>query len=115
MFESTLAILKPPPSRTFEAVHYGAMHFDDANKKWHSVLGGKSAKLYSRNDDLVLLKQPEYEDRLTAFVHRYLPVLFVVREKSSLQSWPCITEISDALSTDHTTVREETGQHSVRT
>jgi hypothetical protein len=42
------------------------------------VLAGHSATLYSSNDDLVLLKQPQHEDRLTAFVHTYLPVLFIV-------------------------------------
>jgi hypothetical protein len=34
--------------------------------------------LYETDDDLVLLKQPAYEDRVTTFVQRYLPILFLV-------------------------------------
>ena len=78
LFESTLAVLKSPPSRTFDAIHHASKRFNKAAKRWDPVLGGYSATLYSTNDDLVLLKQPEHDDRLTAFVHKYLPVLFVV-------------------------------------
>jgi hypothetical protein len=41
-------------------------------------LAGHSVTLYSLNDELVMLKQPQYEDRLTKTVHRWLPVLFIV-------------------------------------
>jgi hypothetical protein len=82
LFESTLAILKPPPSRTFDAIYDKSRLFNETTKQWNPLLGGCSSTLYSTNDDLVLLKQPEHEDRLTAFVHKYLPVLFVVRSAS---------------------------------
>lgn len=39
---------------------------------------GASAKLYTTDEDLVVLKQAEFEDRLTGFVQRYLPVFFMV-------------------------------------
>jgi len=54
------------------------MRYNEREKRWDPILGGHSAELYSTNEDLVLLKQPTHEDRLTAFVHQYLAVFFAV-------------------------------------
>jgi uncharacterized membrane protein YkgB len=78
MFESSLAMMKAPPKRNFEAIHNAFTRFNKAAKRTDPVLAGHSATLYSTNDELVMLKQPQYEDRLTKMVHKWLPVLFIV-------------------------------------
>jgi hypothetical protein len=78
LFESTLAVLKPPPLRTFEAVQHAFNRYNDQEKRWDPVLGGFSASLYSQKDTLILLKQPIHEDRVTAFVQKYLAIFFTV-------------------------------------
>lgn len=82
IYESTLASLGPPPARTFDAVHHAATRYDKKSKQQESIFDGHSARLYNTNTDLVVLKQPEYEDRLTGFVQRYLPIIFVVRDET---------------------------------
>ena len=77
--ESQMAQLGPPPIRTFDAVHHASTRFNKAANHRDLIFGGHSATLYERNDDLVLLKQPAHEDRVTTFVQQYLPVLFLVR------------------------------------
>jgi hypothetical protein len=72
-----LASIKAPPKRTFEAIHHALFRTDEENKEY-SVLTGSSGNLYDKNKDLVLLKHPEHQDRLTEFMHNYLPVLFTV-------------------------------------
>jgi len=79
-----MAQLGPPPIRTFDAVHHASTRYNKVADQRESIFGGYSAILYERNDDLVLLKQPAYEDRVTTFVQRYLPVLFLVRTTQSL-------------------------------
>ncbi|KAH6629701.1 hypothetical protein C7974DRAFT_395030 [Boeremia exigua] len=82
LFECTLACVKSPPSRTFEAVFHASTRFNKDSKEHDPILGGSSSKLYSLNDDLVLLKQPEHNDRLTAFVQRFLPVFLVSEQRA---------------------------------
>jgi hypothetical protein len=79
LFESTLAVIKPPPKRTFDAIYHASTRFNETENRRDTIFSGCSAELYSTDDDLVLLKQPAYEDRLTLFVQRYLPVIFAVR------------------------------------
>ena len=81
IYESTLASLGPPPARTFDAVHHAATHHDKISKQQESIFDGHSARLYSTNTDLVVLKKPEYEDRLTCFIQRYLHIIFLVRDE----------------------------------
>lgn len=78
LFESTLAILRPPPPRTFDAIQHAFHRYDDQEDRYDPILGGFSAGFYSQRDKLVLLKQPIHEDRVTAFVQKYLAVLFTV-------------------------------------
>ncbi|KAF2666786.1 hypothetical protein BT63DRAFT_427199 [Microthyrium microscopicum] len=75
LFESTMASIKPPPKRTFEAIRHALYRKDDQNNEY-SILTGSSQDMYSSNDDLVLLNHPGEQDRLTQFMHHYLPVLF---------------------------------------
>jgi hypothetical protein len=78
MFESSLAMLKAPPKRSFEAIQHAFTRFNKTAGRTDPLLAGHSSTLYSSNDELVMLKQLEYEERLTTLVHRYLPVLFIV-------------------------------------
>jgi hypothetical protein len=63
---------------------HATTRFNEDSKLNEPILGGYSAALYSQNEDLVMLKQPEHEDRLTAFVQRYLPVFFLVSRHLAL-------------------------------
>lgn len=44
----------------------------------YPVLGGHSATIYDNIHDLVALKPLVYQDRLSRFVQKYLPILFRV-------------------------------------
>jgi hypothetical protein len=79
LFENTLACLHSPSVRTFDAFRHASTRFNKDSRAYESILGGHSATLYSQGEDLVLLKQSEQEDRLTAFFPRYLPVFFLVK------------------------------------
>jgi len=81
VLESTLACLGPPPARTFDAIHHAVTHYDEKSRKREPILEGYSSTLYTTNTDLVVLKQGEFEDRFTAFVQRYLPILFMVSRR----------------------------------
>lgn len=78
VLESTLAGLGPPPSRTYDAIHHAAFKRDTQLGNRESILHGYSANIYAENVDLVVLRQPDFEDRLTAWVQKYLPILFMV-------------------------------------
>jgi hypothetical protein len=111
MFESSLAMLRAPPARTFDAIHHAFTRFNATANRKDPVLAGYSATLYSSNDDLVLLKQPQHEDRLTAFVHSYLPVLFVVSQAHFVgvqaRVVTCSSLVEDGKMTQHTYLRGE--------
>lgn len=79
LLESKLAELDSPPVRTFDTLYHISTRYNKASKRREPVLGGHSATLYESENDLVLLRQPVYEDRVTMFVQRYLPILFLVR------------------------------------
>ncbi|KAF2023207.1 hypothetical protein EK21DRAFT_105440 [Setomelanomma holmii] len=66
VLESTLASLGPPPVRIFDAVHHAATKYNKTLKQRDPILIGS------------ILKQAEFEDRLTGFVQRYLAVLFML-------------------------------------
>jgi hypothetical protein len=78
LLESSLAVLQAPSKRTFDTVKFAFTRYNEKEKRWDPILGGHSADIYNVKRDLVLLKQPQYEDRFTAFVHKYFSVLFTV-------------------------------------
>lgn len=65
-----------------DAFRHASTRLNQDSKAREPVLGGHSATLYSQNNDLVLLKHHEEEDRSSAFVQRYLPVFFLVRTQT---------------------------------
>jgi hypothetical protein len=78
LFESTIASLKPPPQRTFDAIHHAFLRHNSSTNKTYSILADNSKNIYQTNDDLVLLYHSEPQDRLTKFIQDYLPILFKV-------------------------------------
>ena len=78
VLESALVSNHPPLPRTLEAFRN---HFENENDREgpFSTLGGLSANILDDADDLMALRTPLDEDRLTKLLRYYLPVLFVVR------------------------------------
>ena len=78
MLESALLSNHRPLPRTLEAFRN---HFENENDRQgpYSTLGGLSARILDDTDDLMALKPPLDEDRLTKLLRYYLPILFVVR------------------------------------
>jgi hypothetical protein len=76
VMESTVLSLKPPSSRvlkTFQNVFNNV----GSDEEEFPVLGGDNADTYNEND-LIMLKAPTDEDRLTSFLRNYFPQLFIV-------------------------------------
>ncbi|KAF2622485.1 hypothetical protein BU25DRAFT_443147 [Macroventuria anomochaeta] len=83
LFESTLATPKAPPVRTFESFMNTSTRPADDTYQRDSIFGGHSAKLYSTNEDLVLLRVFEHSDRLTAFPEDRMPIFFMSGRSSN--------------------------------
>ena len=69
--------LKPPPSRVLEAFKHVFHNTNDAGETF-PTLGGRSARILDDEDDLMALRSPPEEDRMTRFLRNYFPLLFVV-------------------------------------
>lgn len=78
LFESTLASIPPPSERILHAFRLGFFNGSFNNAKSFPTLGGHSAGLYDDINDLVALKVPENQDRLTTFAQERLCGLFPV-------------------------------------
>ncbi|KAF2822691.1 hypothetical protein CC86DRAFT_300463 [Ophiobolus disseminans] len=75
LFESTLASLPPPSKRVLRAFRTEFLN-ESLGSGSFPTLGGHSTGLYDDIDDLVALRMPESQDRLTTFVQEHLGVLF---------------------------------------
>ena len=83
MFESTMISLPSPHSRTLEA--YRKIFNNERNPEGpFPALGGQSAKILDKESDLVSLRTPHEEDRLTQFLRHFLPLFFTVSPGTSL-------------------------------
>ncbi|KAL2038991.1 hypothetical protein N7G274_008331 [Stereocaulon virgatum] len=78
LLESTLISLQPPQPRILEAFRH-VFHNTNAAGETFPTLGGRSASILDDGDDLVALRSPPEEDRLTGFLRNYFPVLFITR------------------------------------
>lgn len=76
--ETQLASLPPPSKKVLQAFRTEYYHEIPDKTKSFPTLGGRSAGLYDDADDLVALRVPENQDRLTAFVQDNLGFLFPV-------------------------------------
>ena len=81
LFESTLASVKPPAKRTLEAFRFGFFNGKPGSDKSFPTLGGSGAALYDNREDLLALRMPESDDRLTNFARDHLGCLFPVSKK----------------------------------
>jgi hypothetical protein len=75
-----------PSQRTFDAFKVHFFNGEDSDPMRYPILGGHSANLLDDLNDLLTLKIPEHEDRLTRFVQNYLGCLFRVSGISPLFS-----------------------------
>ncbi|OCK84034.1 hypothetical protein K432DRAFT_289795 [Lepidopterella palustris CBS 459.81] len=76
LFESTLAALPPPSKRTLRAFRWHFFNGDPAGPSSFPTLGGQSSTLFDDISDLVVLRAPEDQDRLTTFVQSHMNFLF---------------------------------------
>ena len=77
MLESALLSLKKPQTRTLEASRNVFNNVDESGYGY-PTLGGRSAGILNDANDLVSLRTGDEEDRLTSFLRRSFPFLFVV-------------------------------------
>ena len=77
MLESTLISLKPPQARILEAFRKTFHNVGDSRETF-PTLGGRSAEILDEVDDLMALRSPLEEDRLTQFLRCYFPMLFLL-------------------------------------
>jgi hypothetical protein len=81
VMESTMLSLRRPAKQTFDAF------LDEFNNQGNSkgpypTLGGRSASLYDEREDLIALRRPAEEDRLTIVLRRYFPFLFMTKRQA---------------------------------
>ncbi|KAB5572028.1 hypothetical protein GE09DRAFT_653750 [Coniochaeta sp. 2T2.1] len=76
LFESTLAAIPPPDSKTLKAFRLNFFHGRPEDSTSFPMLGGHSSGLYDDPDDLVVLQASEPLDRLTMFVQDNFGYLF---------------------------------------
>jgi hypothetical protein len=80
MMESTMLSLRRPAKQTFDAFLDNFNNHGNS-KGPYSTLGGRSASLYDEREDLVALRRPAEEDRLTIVLRRYFPFLFMTKRQ----------------------------------
>jgi hypothetical protein len=80
MYESQLAAL-PRPSPSILKAFSQKMALKGDNGTTYPLLGGSCSDLLSNEADLVSLKRPEQEDRLTSFVQEHLAFMFRVSSR----------------------------------
>jgi hypothetical protein len=78
IFESTLATIPIPSKRVLKAFQNEFHNKTDGMGEPFPTLGGCSANIYERVDDLVALKVEDGKDRLNSFAQGYLAFLFPV-------------------------------------
>ena len=78
LLESALISFKSPTPRILEAFRNVFHNKSDDKKEPYPTLGGQDAGILDDANDLMALRIPPGEDRLTTFLRDYLPFLFVV-------------------------------------
>ncbi|KAH0541718.1 hypothetical protein FGG08_003810 [Glutinoglossum americanum] len=73
LLESTLLSLPPPSARTLEAFR---SHFHNVDRGDFPTLGGRSAHILDDSDDLIALRTPMGQDRMTKLVREHLGIFF---------------------------------------
>ena len=78
ILETTLLSLKRPSPRTLEAYRH-VFNNVSAGKSSFPTLGGSSCGILDDRNDLMALRMPQEDDRLTRLLRHYCPVFFTVR------------------------------------
>ena len=79
MTESTILSLRRPTRQTFDAFQGYFNDSDDSGMPYPMLLRC-SAFIYDKREDLVSLRRPAEEDRLTVVLRKYVPFLFMTRK-----------------------------------
>lgn len=82
LLESALISFKSPSPRILEAFRNVFHNRSDAEEPY-PTLGGQNARILDDANDLMALRSPPEEDRLTSFLRNHLPFLFVTRRTES--------------------------------
>lgn len=77
--ESVLSSLPAPDKKTLKAFKYNFFHGRPHEEESFPILGGPGMRLYDDGEDLVVLRAPERQDRLSILVQDYLGCFFRVR------------------------------------
>ena len=77
VLESTLLSLKRPSPRTLEAYRH-VFNNVSPGKSSFSILGGYGSGILDDRNDLMALKLPQEDDRLTRLLRHCCPVFFAV-------------------------------------
>jgi hypothetical protein len=77
ILESTILSLRRPSKQTYKAF-YNKFHNAEDGEETFPTLGGTSAAVYDDRGDIMALARPTEEDRLTMFLRKHCPILFMV-------------------------------------
>ena len=78
LLETTLLSLKRPSPRTLEAYRH-VFNNVSPGKSSYPTLGGSSSGILDDRNDLMALRVPQEDDRLTQLLRHFCPVFFTVR------------------------------------
>ncbi len=78
LLDCTLLSYKGPHKRTLEAFRNN-FHNVGSSIGEYPTLGDNSERILDDANDLMALRKPQDDDRLTSMLRRYLAILFVVR------------------------------------
>jgi hypothetical protein len=77
MLDAEMLSLRRPSKQTFKAFNKIFMNTEGGDS--FPTLGGSSASIYRKRNDISALVRPPEEDRLTTFLRKYCPILFLER------------------------------------
>jgi hypothetical protein len=77
ILESTILSFRRPSKQTYKAF-YNEFHNVEDGEETFPTLGGTNASVYDDKDDIMALARPAEEDRLTMFLRKHCPILFMV-------------------------------------
>ncbi|KAF2812331.1 uncharacterized protein BDZ99DRAFT_357544, partial [Mytilinidion resinicola] len=76
LFENTLLSLDPPSQRVLQALRKKFHNVTPGDPEGWPTLGGASSSIYEDGTDLIALRRPPHQDRMTAFVRERLGIFF---------------------------------------
>jgi hypothetical protein len=77
MLDAEMLSLRRPSKQTFKAFNKAFMNIGGGDA--FPTLGGSSSSIYKKRNDISALVRPPEEDRLTTFLRKHCPILFLER------------------------------------